>query len=267
MSRRLTEATKKIGNTEENDTADPSILVQSLTGAMGEIEQIFGREATNEVMAKILTGTANGVTEESLLYSIQSGISGLSRLDPNDTKMKQLTDGFNKDLSLALDSELANQKLESKQTMSLSFAISNHFGSLAVPTESQMAQEDSSTQKAGATQSSSRSGIGETYEMAGFDTEGSWGTVKVGKLGEAAAEEIREAAEAGLDKATALTMASIMKQESGEVFLAHFLRSWRKIYKTRKPLFLWTIASVIHIPMQVARPQRWLKCSVKFTAK
>ncbi|MDR1920528.1 MAG: hypothetical protein LBS31_02120 [Candidatus Adiutrix sp.] len=230
MSRRLTEATKKSGKNEGHDVADPSVLIQSLTGAMGEIEQIFGREAAAEVMAKIITGAVDGITEDSLLSSIQNGLSGLRRRDLNETKMKRLINGFNKDLSLALDPELADKKLENKQTLSLSYAISKHFGSLAVPEANQNApaesggsseaaffsyNNDQGTAQTNAIQSENRNLTGEAYELTGFNETGSWDSVEVMKLDEASAAELKEAAEAGINKAAELTMAAIMKQDNG----------------------------------------------------
>ncbi|UQZ90601.1 hypothetical protein C4J81_15860 [Deltaproteobacteria bacterium Smac51] len=213
MSRRLTEAAKKSGSSDNDEAADPSILAKSLTRSMGEIEQIFGREAATEVMAKVLTGTAKGVGESELLSSIQNGLAGLSPLDPNGTKMKQLTEGFNQDLSLALDPELAEAKLQSKETLSLSYAISSHFGSLAAPEnveDTQVADD-----QAGTSQSGQETLTGKTFEMAGFNETGSWDTVKVSKLDDVSAEKLREAAEEGLSTATSLTMADIMENTEG----------------------------------------------------
>jgi hypothetical protein len=208
MSRRLANPLNKTDRNAE-DAPDPSILVQSLTGAMGEIEQLFGREAATEVMAKILTGAADGVAEESLLSSIQNSLAGLSHFDPNGAKMKRLTDGFNRDLTLALEPKLAGKKLENKETVSLGYAIAKHFNSLITPEET----EDNS---------------GKPCEMSGFDETGRWDTVEVAKLDEASAEELKEAAEAGIDKATELTMADVMEKVSGENLFQDFVNFLKK---------------------------------------
>lgn len=217
MSRRLNEAAKK--NQDDDQAVEPSVLVQSLSGAMGEIEQIFDREAATEVMAKILIGTAGGLTEDDLLASIQNGLAGLSRLDPNGTKVKNLTEGFNRDLALSLDQDLADQTLASRRTLSLSYALGRHFGSLTDPemAEKNQAQPDKGLfgdNDAG----SSRPGLAaeEIFEMSGFDETGVWNLIEVKKPDEAKAEELREAAEAGLDKAAELTMLAFMNRKNGE---------------------------------------------------
>lgn len=201
MSRRLNEAAKSHGSHDKS--ADSSVLLQSLTGAMGEIGEMFGREAATEVMANILTGTAKGITEESLMSSIQNSLAGLSRLDPNKTKVAKLSESFNKDLSLALDQELADKKLESKQTFSLSYALSKHFSLLSAPVQEE-------TEEANPADSAEKG-----HKAQGFNAAGKWDTVAVTAPDEAAAEEIRAAAEAGLNKAADVTVAAIMKQENG----------------------------------------------------
>lgn len=200
MSRRLNEAAKKSDDNKKDAPDSASALLQSLSGAMGEVEELFGRQGATEVMANILTGTADGVTEESLITSIQNSLANLSRQDPNKAKVKQLAAGFNKDLSLALDQDLADEKLKSQQSFSLSYAIAQHFGSLNTSPE-----ESDDSEKAGEA----------TYEMRGFDETGAWGNVQVLEPDEAAAEEIQEAAEAGLNKAEDLRLADILKQDKG----------------------------------------------------
>lgn len=217
MTRRLNEAAKK--DQTEDEAAETSVLVQNLGGAMGEIEQIFGREAATEVMAKILQGTADGVTEDELLSAVQNGLAGLKRLDPNGTKMKSLTDGFNRDLSLALDQDLTDQALESKRTLSLSYALSRHFGSLVSPDMNEKAPASSSDDAAAESESvSSSQGLGaeKTYEMLGFDETGTWNLVEISQPDEAKEEELREAAEAGLDKATELGMVAFLARTNGD---------------------------------------------------
>ncbi len=226
MSRRLNEAVQKSGHSNNNDnaSADSSVLLQSLTGAMGEIGELFGREAATEVMANILTGTAQGVTEESLMSSIQNGLSSLKRLDANNMKMKELSEGFNKDLSLLLDPELADKKLENKQTMSLSYALVKHFGLEKAPEANP--DEADTMEEGGAMENAAGNFNEKSYEMAGFNETGQWDTVTVTQLDERAAEEIREAAETGLNKVADLKMATVMKQEKGaRIFnnLANFL--------------------------------------------
>lgn len=229
MTRRLNEAAKK--NQTEDEAAETSVLVQSLSGAMGEIEQIFGREAATEVMAKILQGTADGVTEDDLLSAIQNGLAGLKRLDPNGTKMKTLTDGFNRDLSLALDQELTDQALESKRTLSLSYALSKHFGSLVSPDMSEKDQASSSDETAVESESTSAPQGRSTekkYEMLGFDEAGAWNLIEVSQPDEAKEAELREAAEAGLDKATELGMVAFLARTNGDKLfnsLSNFLEN------------------------------------------
>jgi hypothetical protein len=62
MSRRLATAPNQ-ADQDVKGASDSSALVQSLTGAMGEIEQVFGREAATEAMAKVLVGTEGEVSE------------------------------------------------------------------------------------------------------------------------------------------------------------------------------------------------------------
>ena len=133
MSKRLTASMKLTDEKNEEAQAKVSLLTQSLAGAMGQVEDHLGKEAATEVMAKILTGTADGISEESLLNSIKNGLAGLTRFDPNGVKVKQLTDAFNKDLTLAFDPDKAEEKIKAGETLSLSYAISSHFGSLTTP--------------------------------------------------------------------------------------------------------------------------------------
>lgn len=218
ITRRLKAAEKIKGQGQDQD-AEPSILAQSLTGAMGEIEQIFSREAATEVMAKIITGTADGLTEDSLLKALQNGLAGLTRQDPNGTRLKRLTEALNKDLALALEPELAEQKVKSGQTVSLSFALARHFDTLSEPEADECLSDESSP----ATRANAYE---DAYKMAGFDETGSWGLVDVVKPDEASAEELKEAAEAGVTKVVELTMAHIMEYGDGEGLffgLARFL--------------------------------------------
>jgi hypothetical protein len=68
------EMTKRLDQKQKGEDAQspssPSVLAQSLTGAMGEIEEIFGREAAIEVMSLILTETEDDLTLGSLLNSL-----------------------------------------------------------------------------------------------------------------------------------------------------------------------------------------------------
>lgn len=241
MSKRLSEAAKKSAN-QEDQPADPALLVQSLTGAMGEIEQIFGREAATEVMAGILSGTAGEVSEDSLLTAIQNSLTGLKRRDPNGTNLKRLAESFNRDLTLTLDPEAAEKKLADKETVSLSYALSRHFGSLVEPQADEAlgsqkpaggdgaAEEDSLSGSAGALSGGQQAAgpkiASGTYEMLGFNENGRWDMVEVVKTEAAEAEELKEAAEAGLDKVLELTLADVMGHQNGQYLfdnLAGFL--------------------------------------------
>lgn len=209
MAKRLNESTKKSGLNGE-DKSDSSMLTQSLTGAMGEIEKTFGKEAATEVMAKILAGTAEGVSEASLVNSIQSGLSGLRKLDPTGIKMKELTESFNKDLGLALDGKTTDAALKTKGTLSLSYALGKHFGSLAVPEVKGKDAENSEREPA----VSQRKISEEVYEMAGFDKTGQWGTVEVVKQDEEQAEQLKEAAEGGITDVKDLDLATLIEKGS-----------------------------------------------------
>ena len=225
MTRRLTEALKKNGVSQEAKT-EASVLSQSLVGAMGEIEQQFGRDAATEVMAKILTGTAEGLGEDSLISSIQNALAGLKRLDPNGTGLKRLAESFNRDLALALDPEQLDEKLTKGETLSLSCALSKHFGTLA-PLEDDNDDLSGSGQRTDLLESSvSPQAAKETFEMFGFDETGRWDLVKVVKDDNLSAEELKEAAEAGVTKAMELTMGTILENGSGLYLfqnLANFL--------------------------------------------
>jgi uncharacterized protein (DUF1697 family) len=199
MAKRLTEAAKPVSPAEQNEP-EPEVLVRSLAGAMGEIEQLFGREAATLAMAVILTETEGGVTEENFLASLQSALAGLKRYDPNGLKLKQLTEGFNRDLALALDQELAAKNEENGQAFSLSYALARHYGSLG----SLMKAEDEVPEGTEAA---------EVFMMMGFTEEGKWAEVQVQKSDSAAAVEIRQKAESGLNKAADLTMAKIMEYD------------------------------------------------------
>ena len=62
MFKRFTPASKQASQEGQN-VSDPSVLVQSLMGAIGEIKQDFGQEAATEVMAKVLMGTEGGYSK------------------------------------------------------------------------------------------------------------------------------------------------------------------------------------------------------------
>ncbi|MDR1295800.1 MAG: hypothetical protein LBO05_00145, partial [Deltaproteobacteria bacterium] len=111
----------------EGDPADPAALADSLAGAMGEIEEIFGREAATEAMAKILLGTENGAGRESVMASLETVLAGLGKLGRTGLEIRQLVEGFNRDLTLG-EKELA-EKIDSGATMSLSNALASFFGS------------------------------------------------------------------------------------------------------------------------------------------
>ena len=222
MSKRFTEALRKNGQ-PESTAADSASLVQSLTGAMGEIEQLFGREAATEAMAKILLDTSDKVDETTLLSSIQNNLAALKSLDPNGTKMKQLTESFNRDLVLAVDAEKADEKLKNGETFSLSYALAKHFGTLMSPeAENNLAAEE--TDKSFTT--AQRKPDKEIYDMMGFDETGRWDKIKVIKLDDASIEKLQEAAEAGINSAHVLTLAALIEKEEGRAIfenLANYL--------------------------------------------
>ena len=249
------EMTKRLAESRAGDgeSADPAVLAQSLSGAMGEIEKIFGREAATEVMAKVLNGTADGMDEDSLIQALQNGLADLSRLDPNGAKMKQLTEAFNQDLALALDPDQAEEKIAAGETLSLSYALSRHFGSLYTPEvkgENQTTREDDDSSgeqfpgpitrgltvpegvdggidlvEANAALAEARTqtperverqrGQVETHEMLGFGADGRWGLVEVAEPEEVAEAELKEAAEASLAQAQELDLAQIIDNENG----------------------------------------------------
>jgi|GEM_PF-4423849 len=254
MSRRLIEAAKMSGSSPDDD-ADPSLLKQSLVGAMGQIENLFGRPAAVEVMAKILTGTAEGLTEESLLSSLERGLDGLRSLDPNGTKLKTLTESFNADLALAGSEEEAD-RLEAGESFSLSYALARHFGSLNVPEDEAGAtlkgaggRLNESADNAGAPgqEPLTISGGGsfelsgffdldpeittliepelpkpverekkrEMVEMMGFDETGRWALIEVAKAEKVEDEELKRTAAEGIDQAQNLGLEAIIGQKDG----------------------------------------------------
>ena len=227
MAQRLNESLRKSGQGEE-ESPDPAILAQSLTGAMGQIEQLFGREAATEVMAQILTGTVNELSEESLLNSIQTGLAGLSRQDALGTKVKELTQAFNQDLTLALNEEEAGQKLADGETLSLSYALARHFGGLEAvesrPAGTAPEAEGDGLESPAASKAESGPA---SYQAVGFNENGRWDQVELVEEDAAAAEELKQAAEAAVSQLTDLNLATIVDKGNGaQVFsdLASFLR-------------------------------------------
>ncbi len=249
MSKRLADNIKPTDEPEK-DSNEAAVLAQSLTGAMGQIEQLFGRQAATEVMAKLLTGTAQGADEEALLGSLETGLAGLKRLDLTGVKMKRLTDGFNKDLTLALDPGQAAEKIEAGETISLSYALSQHFGlggtaqkDSAAPLKNDPEGEQAALARPGALAteifspgqdslnpdgtSERRRAPAETFGALGFDQTGRWEAVEMVKPADQTEKEVKEAAQAGLNKALEVDLAAIIDNDGGpKVFdgLAKYLK-------------------------------------------
>ncbi|UQZ89156.1 hypothetical protein C4J81_08065 [Deltaproteobacteria bacterium Smac51] len=232
----------------EPDDPDPDVLARSLTGAMGEIEKLFGREAATEAMAMILTGTADEMNLNTLTGSIQNAMKNLSRQDPNGMKIKQLADGFNEDLTLAFDPDKAAAVLEAESSLSLSYALSRHFGLLlenpddyqshqecrAQSETDEEVKETSGTIVAGDWQPANdtgeiisvsggeapakreKSSQLEIAQMTGFTADGDWGAVEVIKPEEVEDEELKIRAQEGLDKAGNLKMSDIINPDLGD---------------------------------------------------
>jgi len=239
FSREMAQRLEKTGSGQSQDSAQA--LTHSLTGAMGEIEKLFGREAATMVMARILVGTANGADEASLTSSLSNGLAGLQHSDPTGVKLKQLTKTFNHDLALALDPEAADRKLNDGSTLSLSYALARHFGGFSdlnaaevkkiaqeekpgPPPESIYLEENAastalepSAASSALPRPASLEITAEIFEMFGFDEAGRWGTVEVTKLDQETAEEVKEMAEYGLAKGKEVHLFKLIEADiSGE---------------------------------------------------
>ncbi|MDR0548751.1 MAG: hypothetical protein LBI10_04980 [Deltaproteobacteria bacterium] len=217
--------TREINKRLKTDPSkDATILSQSLTGAMGEVERLFGRDAAILTMAKILNGTENQLDLDSLVAALENSFASLKLVDPTGAAMDGLLASLNADLALAVDSKALETKLNNHETLSLSLALSQYFGGESkVVSQKPVATDDEAPNQASAQLSGSKA-----IFTTGFTKEAKWSEVTFSAAEAKAESELKERAESELKTAGDLSLTTLIKKGGAEdVFndLVHFLEN------------------------------------------
>lgn len=184
---------QKSGRTENTSAESAQALADSLGQAAAEVKTVMGQKAANAFMAKVLTGLdKNGFNLEGLTESVGSALRDVGQAE-SPTKVKQLAETFNKDLSAPDDDE------NGRAVKSLSRAIGDFFG-----------LEKTKSEK------------GSTAE--GFTLDGRWGEVEVvdEKSGSKFIKGTEEAAEQALGVSAAFSLGELGSETKND--LVDFLR-------------------------------------------
>lgn len=184
---------QKSGQTENTSAEAAQALADSLAQAAAEVKTVMGQEAANAFMAKVLTGLdKNGFNLEGLTESVGSALRDVGQAS-SPSKIKQLAESFNKDLSAPADDE------NGRAVKSLSRAIGDFFG--LEKTESEQ---------------------GGTAE--GFTLDGRWGQVEVAdeESGTLFIKGTEEAAEQALGASAAFGLGELGSDTKND--LVDFLR-------------------------------------------
>lgn len=184
---------QKSGRTENTSAESAQALVDSVGQAAAEVKTVMGQEAANAFMAKVLTGLdKNGFSLEGLTDSVGSALRDVGQAE-SSSKVKQLTESFNKDLSAPADDK------NGRAVKSLSRAIGDFFG-----------LEKTASEK------------GSTAE--GFTKDGRWGEVEVAdeESGTRFLKGTEEAAEQALSVSAAFSLGELGSDTKND--LVDFLR-------------------------------------------